>query len=463
MVGRTISHYNITQKLGAGGMGEIYKAQDTRLNRTVAIKVLSGAHAGTEERRMRFMQEAQAASALNHPNIITIHDIVSSGDGECLVMEFVSGKTLGDLIPKDGLPLSVVLDYAVQVASALEAAHGAGIVHRDLKPGNVMVTDAGLVKVLDFGLAKLMAPTGEDVSLGDETQTVGTPLTVEGSILGTVSYMSPEQAEGKPVDARSDVFAFGAMLHEMVTGERAFSGDSTISTLSSILRDEARPLTHHEGVPPSLQNIVERCLRKKRDERWQSMQAVRAALSMLKRDSDSGTLFLTLPPETAAPRKAKPPYAWIGGGVAVLLLAVGGIWVMTRPKPRPPAIVVQMTPPPAPILETPPPVVETPAATVPTPPPVRTAIPKKVVSAPAPTTPAVVPVTTPLLPFRHRPRRWWPRRLLRLPLQWPQCRPWWCRTGCRFRSSWRRMSRPMLPRIRLCDSRCRENSGSAIT
>ncbi|HTX34573.1 MAG TPA: serine/threonine-protein kinase, partial [Bryobacteraceae bacterium] len=230
MIGRTISHYQITERLGAGGMGEIYKAQDTRLNRTVAIKVLSAAQAGTGERRRRFLQEAQAASALNHPNIITIYDIVSEGESEFLVMEFLAGKTLGELIPQGGLPMPLVLSYGVQIAEALEAAHGAGIVHRDLKPGNIMVTGQtaegrpGLVKLLDFGLAKLTGPAPSR-GLGDETATLeSAPLTVEGSILGTVSYMSPEQAEGKPVDARSDIFAFGAILYEMVTGERAFAG-----------------------------------------------------------------------------------------------------------------------------------------------------------------------------------------------------------------------------------------------
>jgi serine/threonine protein kinase len=315
MVGRTVSHYQITERLGAGGMGEIYKAQDTRLNRTVAIKVLA-AHAGTGElRRRRFLQEAQAASALNHPNIITIHDIVSEGETEFLVMEFVAGQTLGELIPKGGLPVPQVLDYAMQMAGALGAAHAAGIVHRDLKPGNVMVTGPqsghpGLVKILDFGLAKLTsrAPTAP---LSDETLTLAdTPLTIEGSIMGTVSYMSPEQAEGKPVDARSDIFTFGAILHEMVTGERAFGGDSAISTLTAILRDEARPMVQIAAeVSPGLQHIAWRSLRKNREDRWQSMEEVRAALVALKRDSDSGMLLTFKPPSGALPTGALPASA----------------------------------------------------------------------------------------------------------------------------------------------------------
>ena len=190
MVGQKIAQYQLLEKLGAGGMGEIYKAQDTRLNRFVAIKVLSTASAGDPERRRRFIQEAQAASALNHPNIITIHDIVSEADSEFMVMEFVLGKTLVDMIPKGGLRLPLALKYAVQMTDALTAAHSIGIVHRDLKPANVMVTDSGLVKILDFGLAKLTDRSPMTTTGVDATQTIAdAPLTVEGSIIGTVSYM----------------------------------------------------------------------------------------------------------------------------------------------------------------------------------------------------------------------------------------------------------------------------------
>ena len=344
-------------------MGEIYKAQDTRLNRAVAVKVLNAAQAGEGERRRRFLQEAQAASALNHPNIITIHDIVSEGETEFLVMEFVAGKTLADLIPVGGLAMPLVLAYGLQIADALEAAHGAGIVHRDLKPGNVMVTASadgrpGLVKLLDFGLAKWTSP---NTSAGgrDETATLAQALTVEGSILGTVSYMSPEQAEGKPVDGRSDIFAFGAIVYEMVTGLRAFGGDTPISAITSILRDEVRPLTQTTaGVPPALQNIVWRCLRKNREERWQSIGEVRAALAMLKRDSDSGSLIV-LPavssaaapapaptmitqapvPPAAAPKKKVPVLvallASVGALVVLTILGmIVGIWLLVRDRPR---------------------------------------------------------------------------------------------------------------------------------
>src|SRR5262245_15541827 len=192
MVGKQIQQYTFVEKLGAGGMGEIYKAHDTRLNRTVAIKVLPSAKSGDPDRRRRFLNEAQAASSLNHPSIITIHDVISDGDTEYMVMEFVQGRTLNDLIPKGGLRVSQALKYSLQMADALAVAHAAGIIHRDLKPANVMVTDSGFVKILDFGLAKL---TDRSAYLGDNTQTLGGPLTVEGAILGTVSYMSPEQAQ----------------------------------------------------------------------------------------------------------------------------------------------------------------------------------------------------------------------------------------------------------------------------
>ncbi len=227
------------EKLGEGGAGEIYKAPDARLNRMVAIKVLNNASAGDSDRRRRFIQEAQAASALNHPNIITIYDIASDEESEYMVMEYVAGKTLADLIPPGGVGVAKTLQYSVQMADALKAAHAAGIIHRDLKPGNVMVTESGLVKILDFGLAKISMAT----QLTEETQTMGAaPMTVAGSILGTVAYMSPEQAQGKTVDPRSDIFSFGVVMYEMLTGSKAFAGDSAISTLTAILRDDVRPV-----------------------------------------------------------------------------------------------------------------------------------------------------------------------------------------------------------------------------
>jgi serine/threonine-protein kinase len=301
MVSQKILHYQLLEKIGAGGMGEIYKAQDSRLNRLVAVKILSPGLSSDAERRRRFFQEAQAASALNHPNIITLYDIISEGELQCIVMEFIAGKTLRELIPINGLPAAQALQYGSQIASALTAAHTAGIIHRDLKPSNIMVTNNGLVKVLDFGLAKWVdgGLTGQS---GDPLSTVEAALTREGSIIGTVSYMSPEQAEGKHVDARSDIFSFGDVLYEMVTGKRAFEGRSGISTLSAILRDEVRPIYEAApDVPPLLEQIILRCLPKDPSARWQSMKEIEGALLALQRQLDPGGHYVPPVPSTQMP------------------------------------------------------------------------------------------------------------------------------------------------------------------
>ena len=263
MTGQMIGHYKILEKLGEGGMGVVYKAQDTHLDRFVAIKLLPAEKVTNPERKRRFVQEAKAASALNHPNIITIYDIASDHGCEFIAMEFVNGKTLEQWLGK-GLRLGETLKVAVQMADALAVAHAAGIIHRDLKPSNVMVTDSGLVKVLDFGLAKLM-----DIADGNEEATTRTlamdagPSTELGAIVGTVGYMSPEQAEGKKLDGRSDIFAFGSVLYEMVTRRRAFQGETRMSTLSAILKDEPKPVSDASpAVPRELEKIISRCLRK---------------------------------------------------------------------------------------------------------------------------------------------------------------------------------------------------------
>ncbi len=276
LTGQMVSHYRILEKLGEGGMGEVYLAEDTRLDRRVALKVLPRDLAGDPVRKARLIHEAHTASALNHPNIVTLHDIGSEGGIDFLVMEYVAGKPLAGLIPDHGMPVKEALRCAVQIADALASAHAAGIVHRDLKPGNVMVTEDGLVKVLDFGLAKVVeAPAGK-------TQT---QLTTEGAVLGTVGYMSPEQAEGKPVDARSDIFSFGTLLYEMVTGRRPFERSSNLSTLAAILNEEPKPVrevTPH--VPAELEQIIVRCLRKDPARRFQHIDDVRVALEDLRQE-----------------------------------------------------------------------------------------------------------------------------------------------------------------------------------
>jgi eukaryotic-like serine/threonine-protein kinase len=226
MIDRTLSHYRIIEKLSAGGMGVVYKAHAQHLDRFVALKVLPVDKVSDSDRRRRFVQEAKAASALNHPNIVTIYDIDEAEGEHFIAMEFVPGKTLGQLIGRKGLPLKDVLNYSVQIADALGKAHSAGIVHRDLKPANIMVTGDGLVKILDFGLAKLSERSGKPDEDAPTVHADESPITGAGMILGTVAYMSPEQAEGKSVDARSDIFSFGSVLYEMITGRRPFVGET---------------------------------------------------------------------------------------------------------------------------------------------------------------------------------------------------------------------------------------------
>lgn len=272
MIGTTIDHYRIVELIGRGGMGVVYKAHDTHLDRNVAVKILPAEAMADMDRKRRFVQEARAASALNHSNIITIYDISHSERVDFIAMEYVEGCTLQKLITGSGLPLEQAVDYAVQMSGAIAAAHAAGIVHRDLKPSNFMVSDKGIVKVLDFGLAKLTERIQSSVSSGAETMT---PITEQGAIVGTTAYMSPEQAEGKPVDARSDVFSFGAVLYELLTGKRAFQGESYISTLSAILQGTPTPVRKlRSDIPTALERIVNRCLEKNREARYASASEV---------------------------------------------------------------------------------------------------------------------------------------------------------------------------------------------
>ena len=293
MLGQTLGHYRIEAKLGEGGMGVVYRAFDTHLDRQVAIKILRADATASPERRRRFQWEAKSASALNHPNIVQIYDINSSGGTDYIAMEFVDGKTLDRLIGEHGLVLSDTLKYAIQVADALARAHAAQIVHRDLKPANIIVSEDGRVKLLDFGLAKLTETTfaaGVDSEAGTATITARDGVqTEEGTILGTVAYMSPEQAEGKKVDARSDIFSFGSVLYEMATGRRPFEGGNKISTLSAILNKEPPPLAEvAPAVPAELEKIISRCLRKDLDRRAQHADDIKVALEELREDSTSG-------------------------------------------------------------------------------------------------------------------------------------------------------------------------------
>jgi serine/threonine protein kinase len=317
MIGQRLLHYEIVEKLGEGGMGVVYKARDAHLDRFVAIKVLPPEKVADAGRKARFVQEAKSASALNHPNIVVVHDIASDGGTDFIAMEFVGGRTLDQLIPRKGMRLNDALKIAVQIADALTKAHVAGIVHRDLKPGNLMVTGDGLVKVLDFGLAKLT----ETALSEDEATRTAKPHTEEGTVVGTAAYMSPEQAEGKPVDARSDIFSFGAVLYETVTGARAFRGDSRMSTLAAVLHNEPTPMGAE--VPRELERIIRRCLRKDPARRFQHMDDVKIALEEMKEESESGVLAAI--PQVKRPSRAR----WL----TVLLLpliAVAGVWLGLR-------------------------------------------------------------------------------------------------------------------------------------
>jgi len=322
--GTRLGPYEILAPIGAGGMGHVYKARDTRLDRIVAIKVLPTDKIADPERKQRFRQEAKAASSLNHPNIITIYDIGSEDGIDYLAMEFVAGKTLDQLTPRNGMRIGELLGYAAQVADALAKAHQAGIVHRDLKPTNVMVSSEGLVKVLDFGLAKLTQPSsGAD----DATKTMAA-LTSDGAILGTTCYMSPEQAEAKPVDSRSDVFSFGTMLYEMTTGQRPFQGQSQVAVLSAILREEPKSVGEiRPEIPNELTRVIARCLRKDPSRRFQHMDDLKVALEELKEESDSGILSsssVRVAMAPAAPSNRR--WVWIGAGAALLIGVAIASW-----------------------------------------------------------------------------------------------------------------------------------------
>jgi tRNA A-37 threonylcarbamoyl transferase component Bud32/dienelactone hydrolase len=306
--GTRVGAYEILDAVGAGGMGEVYRARDPKLGRDVAIKILPDAMRSDAGAHVRFEREARAVAALNHPHIITIYEIASSDGLEFIVMEFVRGRSLARVIPERGMPAAQAVDIAHQIASALDAAHAAGIVHRDLKPANVMVTDAGQVKVLDFGLAKLAtdAPPG--------AMTTTAPLaTQKGAVIGTVAYMSPEQARGQPVDIRSDVFSFGAVLYEMLAGCRAFPGDTAVTTLSNVLTHDPTPIgSIRQDVPAEVARLVTECLQRDRSARPPAAELVRR---------------LAPTPLTARPSSRRRIARALTAIVLLTVVSAGGWWL----------------------------------------------------------------------------------------------------------------------------------------
>ena len=311
--GQQLLHYRLVAKIGEGGMGEVYVAEDAKLHRRVALKVLPQEMAADPERRGRFQREARAVAALNHPNIVTVHSVEEADGVNFITMELIEGKTLTEVLPRKGFTPSRLLEIAIPLADAVSSAHRTGITHRDLKPDNIMIDGEGRLRVLDFGLAKL-----HDTAVFEEGEThaaTASAATGEGRILGTVAYMSPEQAEGKPVDSRTDIFSLGSVLYEMATGERPFRGDTSMSTIGAILKDQPAPVTElNRSLPRHLGRIVRRCLAKEPDRRYQTALDLRNELEELKAEIDSG--------EQAPVAESVKPQPWYGSRNLALVAVV---------------------------------------------------------------------------------------------------------------------------------------------
>jgi Tol biopolymer transport system component/predicted Ser/Thr protein kinase len=340
-IGARLGPYEIVGPLGAGGMGEVYKARDTRLERTVAVKVLPAHLSANEALRERLEREAKAISSLSHPHICALYDVGHEAGTDYLVMEYLEGETLADRLRKGPLPTDELLRYGTQIADALDRAHRRGLVHRDLKPGNVMLTREG-AKLLDFGLAKVKVPHGNESVTASPT--LDRPLTAEGTILGTWHYMAPEQLEGKAVDARSDLFAFGALLHEMATGLRAFGGESQASVIGAIMRDRPPAAsTIRPTIPPALDRVIAVCLAKDPQDRWQTAHDLRLQLEWIAQ----GGSQVGLPAPVAARRRLQLRLAWVVAALGLAAAAVATFALLRRPTtPPPPPIRFEITLPP---------------------------------------------------------------------------------------------------------------------
>jgi Tol biopolymer transport system component len=343
--GAKLGPYEIVAPLGAGGMGEVYRARDTRLERTVAIKILPAQFSSDPVRKQRFEREARAVSALNHPHICTLHDVGSQDGTEFLVMEYLEGETLAARLEKGPLPLEQVLKFGMEIADALDKAHRQGIIHRDLKPGNIMLTKSG-AKLLDFGLAKAATPVASGMTL-TAAVTRTTPVTQQGTIVGTFQYMSPEQVEGKEVDARSDIFSFGAALYEMLTGRRAFPGKSQLSVASAILEKDPEPIsTLRPLTPPALERAVKRCLEKDPDDRWQTARDLLLELKWIAEGGSQVTLAPIAPAKGIRALGRRPLILGVGAWLLGVVIASLVFWgLRPSPQPRPVSRTVIALPP----------------------------------------------------------------------------------------------------------------------
>jgi len=329
--GTRLGPYEILSPIVAGGMGEVYKARDTRLERTVAVKVLPRHLSENSDVRLRFEREAKTISSLSHPHICALYDVGNQDGVEYLVMEYLEGETLADRLGRGPLPTEQVLRYGIEMADALDKAHRQGIVHRDLKPGNVMLTKSG-VKLLDFGLAKAVGPVSQQSGLTSlPTMAHAQNLTQEGTILGTFQYMAPEQLEGKEADARTDIFAFGAVLYEMATGRKAFSGTSQASLISAIMKEEPAPIAALQPMtPPALDRVVRTCLAKDPEERWQSAHDIKSELSWI---AQAGSQAGIAAPVVAS-RRRRDRLGWgVAGAVVGAILAAAATWGVLRSRP----------------------------------------------------------------------------------------------------------------------------------